>query len=150
MKQRGKLAEFFKIFYICLVTTLVVWYFLNGLPLHDLPDEEDVVFVEIFDYTLSEEGTVSAELTEPKDIANACNMANLLHYTLRPSYSDKEPQIEILYHLSDGKELHLFYGEDFVVWNNKQLTLKKNDDSELFPKAIRGLFFLPETQINDE
>lgn len=102
--------------------------------------------MEIFDYTLSEEGSISAELTKQSDITNARNIANLLHYTLRPSYSDKEPQIEILYHLNDGTELQLFYGEDFVVWSNKQLTLKQNNDSELFPKTIRNLFFLPKIQ----
>lgn len=146
MKTRSKLGAFFKTFCICLVTTLVVWYFLNGLPLHGLPDEEDIAYVEVFDYALSEEGTVSVELTNQQDITNARNMANLLHYTLRPNHSDKEPQIEILYHLKNGTELQLFYGEDFVVWNNKQLTLKKNEDCELFPKAIRILFFLPELQ----
>ena len=147
--KKNKLQDFWTLC-ICLLAVAVVNYFMVGLPLKGLPDAGKIASVEITDYVLSDKEPITKMLTEPEDIENARNVANLPHYSLRSVDVSAEPQIEIRYHLKSRETLELIYGENFVVWNEKPFKLKQGKDSELFVKIVEGLFFLPETQINDE
>ncbi len=125
---------------IIMVIIVTVGYFLiKGIPLFGVPKIEDVSYVEISDNKLN---INARKFTEMKDIEKAVNLTNLLLYKLGTP-EEKEPIIELVFHLKDGNSFVISANEKTVYSNGKAYSLK-GDNGKAFIKIIEGAFFFSE------
>ena len=137
MSQSAKktIRSFLSTFFVCFITTGIVFYLSRGVPLYGMPDSKDIAFVEVRDVRLSSE---SRRLTSPEDISNARNVASLLNYWLGV-VQDEEPVISITYCLKNGETVDVSASEDMVFWMGKA---RKIRDGDMFINIVEGLFFM--------
>jgi hypothetical protein len=104
---------------------IVVGYILiNGLPLTNIPELDDVAYVEITNTRLDLE---TRTYTETEDIENALNVTNLLLYKpgkIEQQDSQKNPVIELVFYLKDGNTLIIEANEQTVSLDGKEHNLK--------------------------
>jgi hypothetical protein len=120
---------------------IVVGYILiNGLPLTNIPEIEDVSYVEITDARLD---TDTRAFTETEDIENALNVTGLLLYKpgkVEQQESPKNPVIELIFYLKDGTTLVIAADEQTVSIDGKEHNLK-GDNGTTFLHVTEGIFF---------
>jgi hypothetical protein len=131
---------------------IVVGYILiNGLPLTNIPELDDVAYVEITNTRLDLE---TRTYTETEDIENALNVTNLLLYKpgkIEQQDSQKNPVIELVFYLKDGNTLIIEANEQTVSLDGKEHNLK-GDNGTTFLNVTEGIFFfdaLVELELND-
>jgi hypothetical protein len=124
-------------FIASILSSLLILYFLHGLPLFGLPDIKNIDYVEITDTHIGEE---TKKITSEQDIKNARNLAGILRYKFK-TVNNNELFIIMVFHLKDGKTAKLSVGEKTVLWNDKIYSIK---DTDFFIKAIEGLYFMGE------
>ncbi|MCI1999597.1 MAG: hypothetical protein LKJ75_02345 [Clostridia bacterium] len=124
-------------FIASLLTGLLVFYFLHGMPLFGMPDIKNIDYVEITDTHIGEE---TKKITSEKDIKTARNLAGVLRYKFK-TVNDNEPFIIMVFHIKDGKTAKLSVGEKTALWKDKKYSIK---DTDFFIKAVEGLYFISE------
>lgn len=122
----------------CVIIT-IGYLFINGFPLLDIPEIDNISYIEISDHRLDVD---SRKITEIEDIEMARKLPNLLLYKLGKPEQD-EPVIELEFHLKDGKSFLIGANENTVCINGKEHSLK-GDNGRTFIKVIEGIFFFEE------
>lgn len=122
----------------CVIVT-IGYLFINGFPLLNIPETDDISYIEISDSRLDVD---SREITEIEDIELARKLPNLLLYKLgKPEQS--EPVIELVFHLKDGETFIISANENTVCINGIEHSLK-GDNGSVFIKVTEGIFFFEE------
>lgn len=124
---------------ILIIVIAIGYFYINGIPLFNVPKIEDVSYVEISNHRLDINGR---KFTESQDIKMALNLTNTLSYKLgKPEQSN--PLIELKFHLKNGKSFIISSNEKTVYVNGNAHRLK-NDKGKAFIKLTEGVFFFPD------
>ena len=130
---------------ITAVIAAIGFVWINGIPLLNIPEIEEVSYVEISDYKLDVHGR---RFTKIEDLEKALNLTNFLAYL--PGKSDgKEPIIEMKFHLKDGSSFVISSNEEAATMNGKEHSLK-GDKGSVFIKVTEGIFFFDELVESEE
>lgn len=130
-----KVIQFLSIFLVCLVVTIVVYFWSNGLPLFGLPDPTEITSVTVLDTRLSD---TERQITDTHKILTARNAANLLRYKWGDTTGLEEPFITITYHLVNGKEMVVQASDEMVIWKGKAHPLL---GEPMFARVVEVFFF---------
>lgn len=130
-----KVIQFLSIFLVCLVVTIVVYFWSNGLPLFGLPDPTEITSVTVLDTRLSD---TERQITDTHKILTARNAANLLRYKWGDTTGLEEPFITITYHLVNGEEMVVQASDEMVIWKGKAHPLL---GEPMFARVVEVFFF---------
>ncbi|GAA0180973.1 hypothetical protein SH2C18_35740 [Clostridium sediminicola] len=121
------------------IICIIGYIFINGIPLFNVPEIEEVSYVEISDSQLD---IKSRKFTKVEDIEKAISLTNFLYYSFgKPE--QKEPLIKFSFHLKDGKSYVISSNEKTVFVNGKAYKLK-GDNGKTFTNLTEGIFFFSE------
>jgi hypothetical protein len=124
---------------ITAIVVTIVFFLIKGFPLLNIPEIDEVSYIEITDYRLDVD---SRKITESKNIEIALNLTNQLLYELS-SPEQTEPEMELIFHLKDGESFVISVNEKAVCANGKTHNLK-GDNGSIFIKLTEGVFFFDE------
>jgi hypothetical protein len=134
-----KKNHFWLVGIITAVIVAIGFVLMNGIPLLNVPELEEISFIEITDYKLD---VHSRRLTEIDDVETALNLTNFLTYL--PGESDgRELVIEMKIHLKNGSLFVISANEERAMMNGKEYRLK-GDHGIIFINLAEGIFFLDE------
>ena len=134
--RHNKLLHYVITIIMTVIVTSIGYYFIHGIPLFGIPKIEQVSYVEISNTRLD---TNSRKITAVEDIEKAINITKFLTFRLG-SPEQKEPFIELTFHLKDGK-VFVIGANEKTVYNNGRAYSIKGDNGALFIKVAEGLFF---------
>ena len=141
----GKKNHFLIVGIISAVIVAIGFGLMNGIPLLNIPEVEEISYVEITDNKLD---VHSRRLTEIEDVETALNLTNFLTYL--PGKSDgRELVIEMELHLKDGSLIVISANEETAIMNGKEYRLK-GDHGIAFINLTEGIFFFDELVENEE
>lgn len=140
----GKKNHFLIVGIISAVIVAIGFVLMNGIPLLNIPEVEEISYVEVTDYKLD---VHSRRLTEIEDVETALNLTNFLTYL--PGKSDgRELVIEMELHLKDGSLFVISANEETAIMNGKEYRLK-GDHGIVFINLTEGIFFFDELVENE-
>lgn len=140
----GKKNHFLIVGIISAVIVAIGFVLMNGIPLLNIPEVEEISYVEVTDYKLD---VHSKRLTEIEDVETALNLTNFLTYL--PGKSEgRELVIEMELHLKDGSLFVISANEETAIMNGKEYRLK-GDHGIVFINLTEGIFFFDELVENE-
>lgn len=144
-KNSKKFSQYVITIIMSAIIGTIGYLVINGIPLLGVPNIEDVSYVEISNYRLD---INARKFTEIEDIEKAINLTNFLLY--KPGKPEqKEPIIELVFHLKDGNSFLISANEKTVYIHGKERSLK-GDNGSTFIKVTEGIFFFDELVEIDE